>query len=416
MSQQPADASRGMSDPRSTAFATLVAASLKDDVLTLIDVGCSSGIDPAWRLFGSKLRAFAFDPNTEEVRRLRECETLPGIQYVAAFVGLPPDDPAAKRLRTGRFVDRSPWRRFSSYHTKNRLIRRAPNMSNVEKTALNSWQQVDLADPRESVVLSEFFPSHGVADIDFVKIDVDGADFLILRSVLAVISELQVLGLKIEVNFFGSEHPDNHTFHNVDRLMKSAGFELFQLSTRPYSVEALPAPFQLTIPAQTEWGRVSQGDAVYFRDVLSPMHKLWAEAANPFKLLKLAALYSMFGLPDCAAEVLLTHRSKFEGTVDVEAGLNALTAQVAPDVATPSYAEYIAEYENGGSRFWPARYRTPDKLENETEGKLKEAEREVERLHKEVARILRSRSWQVTAPLRYLGSLFRKVIWPRSAE
>jgi hypothetical protein len=52
---------------------------------------------------------------------------------------------------------------------------------------------------------------------------------------IQTLEDAKVLGVGIEVNFFGSEDPQVHTFHNVDRLMKQNGFELFCLSTRPSS-------------------------------------------------------------------------------------------------------------------------------------------------------------------------------------
>ena len=56
---------------------------------TLIDIGCSGGIDPTWLEFGNQLQAFGFDPNIEEVERLNASRPGPGIEYVAGFVGLP---------------------------------------------------------------------------------------------------------------------------------------------------------------------------------------------------------------------------------------------------------------------------------------------------------------------------------------
>ena len=38
--------------------------------------------------------------------------------------------------------------------------------------------------------------------------------------------------------------------------MKSAGFELFDISFRRYSVAALPAPYAYIMPAQGAWGRM----------------------------------------------------------------------------------------------------------------------------------------------------------------
>ena len=59
----------------------------------LIDIGCSGGIDTVWRGFGPRLRALAIDPNVAEIERLRSSETHPGVQYLAAFAGLPANHP-----------------------------------------------------------------------------------------------------------------------------------------------------------------------------------------------------------------------------------------------------------------------------------------------------------------------------------
>lgn len=50
---------------------------LGDSCFTLLDVGCSAGIDPVWRLFGVRLRAFGFDTNLDEIARLTAAEILP---------------------------------------------------------------------------------------------------------------------------------------------------------------------------------------------------------------------------------------------------------------------------------------------------------------------------------------------------
>src|SRR5208337_4344738 len=57
------------------------------EAFTLIDVGCSGGLDPAWRDFGSRLRAFGFDPQVQEIERLIKAESNPQVKYVAGFVG-----------------------------------------------------------------------------------------------------------------------------------------------------------------------------------------------------------------------------------------------------------------------------------------------------------------------------------------
>src|SRR5476649_2180672 len=79
------------------AFIRLVAKSLKDERFALVDVGCSGGIEPIWRLFDERFAAIGFDASASECRRLAAEETSPNVHYVPGFVGIPPDHPFAKR-------------------------------------------------------------------------------------------------------------------------------------------------------------------------------------------------------------------------------------------------------------------------------------------------------------------------------
>ena len=85
-----------------TSFLRLVSDRLGDAQFTLIDIGCSGGIDEVWRVFGSRLRAFGFDPNLQEVERLNvAAKSQHGIEYIAAFVGPHQDDPQWRRCEPG---------------------------------------------------------------------------------------------------------------------------------------------------------------------------------------------------------------------------------------------------------------------------------------------------------------------------
>jgi FkbM family methyltransferase len=400
-----------------TPFSRFVVNALNNEKFTLIDIGCSSGIDAVWRVFGHALRAFAFDPNVDEVARLSERESLAGVSYIAAFVGVPADDSGAVHMRSGNFWARMPWDRLSVSRTLQIQAAATATMDTEEKTKLNLWNQVPLADPHKPIVIPSFVCERGIDDVDFVKIDVDGADFLILRSLVPMFEDTKVLGVGIEVNFHGSDDPNIHTLHNVDRLMKQNGFELFALSQRPYSMAALPAPYQLTIPAQTAWGRILQGDALYLRDAAAPEQARWAASAGPLKLAKLAALFSLAGLPDCAAEVLIRYRPMLEQRIDVQAGLDALTAQCIPEgEPAPTYANYMAEFEADGDRFWPALRVAPPPRAPDPEpvaDVLAGDSDEIAALQAELASLKASKSWRLTAPLRDAAASLRRLLWCR---
>ena len=102
------------------------------------------------------------------------------------------------------------------------------------------------------------------------------------------------------------------------------------------------------------WGRILQGDAVYLRDAAAPEQMTWAQSAKAEKLIKLAALFSVFGLPDCAAEILGHFRSRLARLIDVDRALDTLVAD-ANGKAAPPYPAYMDEFERDAPRFYPKR-------------------------------------------------------------
>lgn len=299
------------------------------------------------------MRAFGFDPNVAEVERLNASETSKGVEYIPCFVGIHPDSSDAERMRTQQFWALNPWPRLSVARTIELRAQNAAPADDAEKMEMNLWQQTRLADIKKPVILPDFVQERAIDDIDFIKIDVDGPDYLILRSILPVLESKRVLGVGIEVNYFGSDHPDVNTFHNVDQTLRAAGFELFDLSMRRYSLAALPAPYLFSFPAQSKFGRPLQGDALYLRDLGSAEQATAFGDVGPAKIARLAALFSLFGQPDGAAELLQLNRQQLQGLFDVDAGLKALVQQSQPGFRG-SYADYIAAFERDDPKFYRA--------------------------------------------------------------
>ena len=72
------------------------------------------------------------------------------------------------------------------------------------------------------------------------------------------------------------------------------------------------------------------------------------------KLIKLAAIFSLLGLPDCAAEVLVAFRSRIANLLDVDWSLDALAAQTQSGGRTPlNYRDYIEAFKLDSSDFYP---------------------------------------------------------------
>ena len=293
----------------------------------LVDVGCSGGIDRQWRRLRGRLRAIGFDPDVREIERLRAREKNPNVSYENVFAGLPPDHPFARQRHDRLELERNPWPRLSTARYLELVYPSERETADKEKRSANLWQAAQLADRASPVFLPEYLLGKGITSLDFLKIDVDGADFDILNSFDHALEELQVLGVGIEVRFWGSEGGTDGTFHNVDRFLKARGFELFNLTIRRYSMTALPSRFQARAPGATEFGRVHQGDAMYARDLGSGLYREFADSLSADKILNLAAIFAIFDLPDCAAELLVEFRHRLSSCCTVDRALDALATQ-----------------------------------------------------------------------------------------
>jgi hypothetical protein len=320
----------------------------------LIDIGCSGGIDEVWRGFGPRLRALAIDPNVAEIERLRSSETHPGVEYLAAFAGLPANHPFSLRKAGRDPLERSPWTRLSVVKSLELMKSRRQTLP-PELGALGAGMLApDTKISKEVIAVPAYLQDSKIHSVDFLKIDVDGPDFEILNSFDSALETLGVLGVGIEVSYFGSAADTDYTFHNVDRFMKARGFELFGTTVRRYSLAALPAPYVSNFPAETDFGRPLLGDALYVRDL--GRHELDEFAAQlPLaKLLNLICIFAAFNLPDCAADIALRFRERLGDSCDVECILDLLAAQAQGPIEQPlTYREYLRRFESHDSMFFP---------------------------------------------------------------
>jgi FkbM family methyltransferase len=318
---------------------------------TLVDIGCSGGIDRVWRKLGRRLQAIAIDPNAQEIERLRAAERNPEIKYVNAFAGLPKDHPFAHKKAGQPDHGRSPWERLSAAEFQKLTSSRSANMTADQKTAANLWPSVQLADASNPLVVPDYLAGNGITSVDFVKIDVDGKDFEVLNSFDSALDQSQIAAMGLEVAYFGSDSETDHTFHNTDRFMKAHGFEIFHLTVQRYSASALPARFALNKPGPTEFGRVLVGDALYVRDLASGLYDDFAAKLSADRILNVALIFSAFQLPDCAAEVVLRFRPQLATICDVDRLLDLAAAQAQDHSSPANYQEYVSRFRHDPRSF-----------------------------------------------------------------
>jgi Methyltransferase FkbM domain len=309
----------------------------------LIDVGCAGGIAEPWRAFGPSLVAHGYDPDVAACVEARAREPFPHVHYHARFVGLPESHPSVRRRHAdaAQWPNTNIWGRVTAGYLAGK--------QEAEGTNVTAGR---LADPSTLIGVKDIVRSEQLPTVDFLKVDVDGPDIDVLESAGDVLTDSQVLGVAVEVNWFGSGNPSEPTFHNIDRLMRERGYALFGITVRPYSRTDLPAPFLRDLYAETRFGQPYQGDAIYARDLAAPDQQDFAGAYPAEKLIKLACIYELIALPDCAAEMLNRFESRLAAFGDTEALRDALTPPLLGE--TLHYREYISAFEQEPHLFLPS--------------------------------------------------------------
>jgi hypothetical protein len=307
----------------------------------LIDVGCAGGIDDAWRAFGPTLMARGYDPDVAACEEAQSREPFGNVRYQARYVGLEETHPFVQRRR----ADQEQWPNTNIWGrvTAGYLAERAQDETRAGARRM--------ADPAAPIGVDEIVRTEKLVTVDFLKVDVDGPDLEVLESAREVLANNRVLGIGLEVNWFGTPNPTEHTFHNTDRFMRDQGFALFGMTCRSYSRTALPAPFVYEGYAQTRFGQPYQGDAIYVRDLAAEHLAAVAADYPPEKLIKLACIYELVGVPDCAAEVLNRFDPRLTEFGDRGPLLDALTPPLLGEQLP--YRDYIAQFERHPDLFLP---------------------------------------------------------------
>jgi FkbM family methyltransferase len=310
----------------------------------LIDVGCAGGIDDAWRAFGPSLVAHAYDPDVAACEQAQAREPFDHVFYHARRVGLPASHSFVQRRREDatRWPNTNIWDRVTAGYLAERAQKATPPVLASSRTA----------EPEAVIGVQDIVRAENLPTVDFLKIDVDGPDVEVLESAREALATSHVLGVGMEVNWFGTTNPTEHTFHNTDRFLREQGFALFGMTSRRYSRTDLPAPFEREAYAFTRFGQPYQGDAIYVRDLAADHLAEMAADYPPGKLIKLASIYELVGLPDCAVEVLNRFELRLEEFGDPEPLLDALTPPLLGEQL--SYRKYIARFKRSPELFLPS--------------------------------------------------------------
>jgi FkbM family methyltransferase len=236
----------------------------------------------AWNVFAPNLTIYGFDADADACEAAEADLESRGINWTEKHIPLA----LGKCIGTATlYVTKDPM--CSSLYTPNeQFLSRFAGMSEVSN--------LDFAVEIETTTLDAFCQDEGIDTIDFLQIDVQGADLDVLKGASEIVNR-SVLGVQIEVEF-SPLYLNQPLFANVDTYLRNLGFNLIDLRVayRHRSGSPIVSP---TRPGQLLWG-----DTFYLQDPIgencNPVFK------EPDKMFKVACIADIMDFPDYALELL----------------------------------------------------------------------------------------------------------------
>lgn len=295
--------------------------------LQVLDIGCSGGIDRGWSQFQPHVRAYGIDPQSPEIKRLKN--NAPEWQdYLCAKVGSGAD------VFTGECIPFRPFHGSTAWKAAE-MEPKGPVQSNSINEGITD----------EILNLQEIHEKLNITRFDFIKIDTDGYDLDVLKSWMEPSPDVLPLGFLVEVNWWGGADEDSNTYHNIDRWMKARGFQPYAIEINNYGRASLPRPFRYEIFGPTIGGVPVQGDVLFLRD------RVQFPISGTTDIIKYAAIAEAFGLDDVAAEILLDSAEIIPKNLEITEILDKYAVRLDPEIG--SYQKLVTAFAKNPREFFP---------------------------------------------------------------
>jgi FkbM family methyltransferase len=292
-----------------------------------MDIGARSGGETYLQALGGQIKVIGFDDSPAEECKPDEASAILYEHHATILAG---------EHGRGKFF-KAAWPFSSGLHKPNmKFFERLPcrdNMVVVEELEV------------ETTTLDRFAQALPDDHIDFIKIDVEGAELDVLGGGKSMLHDKRVLAIKTEF-WWDPVLRGQPSFAELDIFLRANGFYLFDLEMHNYQAymrRSLPAgrlnadsqdwlgALRNVRPDLSRYGQALTGDALYFRDPISDRIAGRSSIAwDSATLLRLCALFDIFNYGDCAIELLedCNQRKEFDLTFDFESVVNALTPEI----------------------------------------------------------------------------------------
>ena len=285
--------------PLSASLVATTLASLLDEPLAVVDVGCRWGFADTWEDLGDRCQIVGFEPDTVECQRLRDhYRDRPWVRIVPHALG-------ASRRDATLYITREP-ACSSVYRPIDDVVDRHPRL---EPQRLVRDEAIEL------VTMDDWCAENSFEDIDVIKLDTQGSELDVLRGAKQTLETASVVQTEVEFNPMYDGQP---LFGDVDRFLRERGFVLWHLDNLSHHrqhgtrVGLRPASNIYDFDASRFTHRSGQlfwADAVFVRAEMATSR----QTTNWDTALRRACLASALGLADLAGLALDTHARNVHG-------------------------------------------------------------------------------------------------------
>jgi len=234
-----------------------------------------------WGIFAPHLTIYGFDADADACEEANADIEARQVNWTEKHIP----------LALGRSVGES-----TLYVTKHPMCSSlyAPNESYLKRfEKLPELVNLDFTAEIETTTLDSFCKAEGINEIDFLQIDVQGANLLVLEGATWIL-ERSILAIQVEVEF-SHLYIDQPLFADVDTYLRKQNFTLFDVLT---AARCIRSPLH----SKTRRGQLLWADALYFRDLIQ---EDFSEVfKTPDRILKLACIADIMEYTDYALELL----------------------------------------------------------------------------------------------------------------
>ncbi len=243
---------------------------MDNNPIVVVDIGASGGSDVRWSQLTDNIKFIMFEPDKRAFESLSKMKDNNLVLFNSALAD-------AKKT-------------ISFYLCKKQKVSSVfkPNYDFLKKFINKERFEIIKEIVMEADTLDNQLGGAGINDVDFIKIDTQGCEKLILAGAKNTLKN--AVGLEVEVEF-APIYLEQPLFADVDSFIRENGFELFDIQKCFY---------QRDNRAELSKGQLVFGNALYFK---SP-EKIFSESVSHDKIVRAFCCYLSYGYLDLGRALL----------------------------------------------------------------------------------------------------------------